>query len=164
MIRRNTDHRGRRVSLAIPAELHSAGVDIKALKLPHIGMQPGKRGWQAGVHWTFLVFMSLYIGVWGGLLWLLSGIGVHDWVLYICLPVAYIVAYLSPVPRWWWRCVGAHYVNRVIKSGHCPACGFLLNGLKAEDDGCLVCPECGAAWRKPASSSSKHDEVELGTL
>ncbi len=29
----------------------------------------------------------------------------------------------------------------------CPQCLYELHGLPAEDDGCVVCPECGAAWR-----------------
>ncbi len=29
----------------------------------------------------------------------------------------------------------------------CASCGYDLSGLKAEEDGCTVCPECGAAWR-----------------
>ncbi|MEM1165049.1 MAG: hypothetical protein AAGI30_02025 [Planctomycetota bacterium] len=29
----------------------------------------------------------------------------------------------------------------------CIACRFDLRGLEPEDDGCTVCPECGAAWR-----------------
>jgi cyanate permease len=32
----------------------------------------------------------------------------------------------------------------------CPACGFSLAGRFAEDDGCVVCSECGGAWRIPA--------------
>ncbi len=35
----------------------------------------------------------------------------------------------------------------------CPQCLYDLAGSPAEDDGCTVCPECGAAWRfgEPAS-------------
>ena len=35
----------------------------------------------------------------------------------------------------------------------CPACGYDLHDLKAEVDGCTVCPECGAAWRIEASKT-----------
>ncbi len=31
--------------------------------------------------------------------------------------------------------------------GKCASCGYDLNGLACEDDGCVACPECGAAWR-----------------
>lgn len=30
---------------------------------------------------------------------------------------------------------------------YCVACGYHLEGVSAEGDGCIVCPECGAAWR-----------------
>lgn len=29
----------------------------------------------------------------------------------------------------------------------CAVCGYRLSGLAAGDDGCVVCPECAAAWR-----------------
>lgn len=34
-----------------------------------------------------------------------------------------------------------------LADGRCPACGYALAGLAAGTDGCLACPECGAAWR-----------------
>jgi len=29
----------------------------------------------------------------------------------------------------------------------CLVCRYALDGLQPEPDGCIVCPECGAAWR-----------------
>ena len=34
----------------------------------------------------------------------------------------------------------------LVAEGVCGECGFLLDGLSPEHDGCLVCPECGHAW------------------
>jgi hypothetical protein len=34
-----------------------------------------------------------------------------------------------------------------VKNGICSACGYNIKGLEPQDDGCTVCPECGAAWR-----------------
>lgn len=34
--------------------------------------------------------------------------------------------------------------------GRCPQCAYRLSDLKSEHDGCVVCPECGAAWRAGA--------------
>ncbi len=31
----------------------------------------------------------------------------------------------------------------------CPSCRYDLAGLPADPDGCLVCAECGAAWKLP---------------
>ena len=29
----------------------------------------------------------------------------------------------------------------------CAACGYEMTGLAPQGEGCVVCPECGAAWR-----------------
>ncbi len=34
-----------------------------------------------------------------------------------------------------------------LSAGKCPACAYKLDGLKPEQVGCGVCPECGAAWK-----------------
>lgn len=33
-----------------------------------------------------------------------------------------------------------------LDRGRCPQCAYRLSDLKPEADGCIVCPECGAAW------------------
>jgi len=35
--------------------------------------------------------------------------------------------------------------------GLCPTCDAPLKGYVPDPDGCTVCPECGAAWRLPAT-------------
>ena len=43
------------------------------------------------------------------------------------------------------------YARRIttamMQEGLCLACAYDLCGLKVDTDGCVVCPECGAAWR-----------------
>lgn len=34
----------------------------------------------------------------------------------------------------------------ITRLTRCMACGYDLAGLGIDDDGCTVCPECGAAW------------------
>jgi len=34
-----------------------------------------------------------------------------------------------------------------VELGFCGGCGYDLRSLVAMEDGCVVCPECGAAWR-----------------
>jgi hypothetical protein len=34
-----------------------------------------------------------------------------------------------------------------VKRGRCASCRYSLIGVSAAPDGCVVCPECGAAWR-----------------
>jgi len=33
------------------------------------------------------------------------------------------------------------------RAGYCGSCGYGLDGAQVADDGCILCPECGAAWR-----------------
>jgi predicted Zn-ribbon and HTH transcriptional regulator len=34
-----------------------------------------------------------------------------------------------------------------IEAGRCPTCGYDLQDVRIDSDGCRVCPECGGAWR-----------------
>ena len=54
----------------------------------------------------------------------------------------------------WWLTLGSVRRRRFrrladvyLGSGRCASCAYALAGLAAEEDGCVVCPECGAAWR-----------------
>ncbi|MEM1185512.1 MAG: hypothetical protein AAGI53_11005 [Planctomycetota bacterium] len=38
----------------------------------------------------------------------------------------------------------------------CGGCGYPLDGLSLGEDGCVVCPECGAAWNVSGDSSSQR--------
>ncbi len=49
-----------------------------------------------------------------------------------------------------------------LSGGACPSCSYDLTAQEAAGDGCVVCPECGAAWeaarlRVPAESASDSD-------
>ncbi|MCA9306278.1 MAG: zinc ribbon domain-containing protein [Phycisphaerales bacterium] len=37
--------------------------------------------------------------------------------------------------------------RELVYRKRCASCGYSLAELTMEDDGCTVCPECGAAWR-----------------
>jgi len=67
---------------------------------------------------------------------------VWDWV---CAAIAIgMVIALSPI------LTGAllrHTSGGVLAAGRCPCCYYHLSLLPSEDDGCTVCPGCGAAWR-----------------
>lgn len=36
--------------------------------------------------------------------------------------------------------------------GVCPVCAYELTDLRPAEDGCVVCPECGGAWRAPRAA------------
>ncbi|MGD1914638.1 MAG: hypothetical protein ACFCBV_00405 [Phycisphaerales bacterium] len=38
--------------------------------------------------------------------------------------------------------------NHKLATGRCRACDYDLANLSPEADGCTVCPECSAAWRR----------------
>ena len=40
-----------------------------------------------------------------------------------------------------------HTFNYFLSRSQCPACLADLRGQAIEDDGCVVCPECHAAWK-----------------
>ncbi len=42
--------------------------------------------------------------------------------------------------------------SAAVEMGFCGGCGYKLAGLEREEDGCVVCPECGAAWKSVLSS------------
>jgi hypothetical protein len=45
-----------------------------------------------------------------------------------------------------------------LSQGHCASCGYKLDGLDIEPDGCVVCPECNAAWQHERISTKDTDE------
>lgn len=41
----------------------------------------------------------------------------------------------------------------MLRAQRCPSCGYTLSGVPKQEDGCVVCPECGGAWRAPRLTS-----------
>ncbi len=50
-------------------------------------------------------------------------------------------------------------VEVYLSTGRCASCGYMLAGLAMEGDGCVVCPECGAAWRAERIGVEESDRV-----
>jgi hypothetical protein len=42
----------------------------------------------------------------------------------------------------------ARIVSPCLKWGVCASCGYTLRDAQSQDDGCVVCSECGAAWKR----------------
>ena len=38
-------------------------------------------------------------------------------------------------------------MRAILRIGRCPSCLYELDGVPTEADGCIVCPECGGAWK-----------------
>jgi len=80
--------------------------------------------------------------------------------------VGFLVIYSIAVPGYlqvlWWiavivagrvfgRQLNLLHLNMLragaVVNHRCPGCRYELHGLSPESDGCVVCPECSAAWR-----------------
>lgn len=44
----------------------------------------------------------------------------------------------------------AQIADAMLAEGRCPACAYSIRTINRADDGCVVCPECGAAWTLPS--------------
>ncbi len=144
--RATVDHRGRRVRLAEPEQLEEHGVDTRAIGIPSNGMDSAGGPLSARMHWTsaaqlLILVFALYMPA----RMFTSWSGLAPWTAWFFAGAAFI-----PIARLigsWWDHVGPRFTQQIIVAGHCASCGFALAGLVTEDDGCVVCPECGAAWR-----------------
>lgn len=38
--------------------------------------------------------------------------------------------------------------SAIVRFGICPHCVYSLDGASVREDGCVLCPECGSAWRR----------------
>ncbi|MFI4898269.1 MAG: hypothetical protein ACIARR_10635 [Phycisphaerales bacterium JB059] len=54
------------------------------------------------------------------------------------------------IVRWRSETMGEPLTRARAERGRCRGCAFELEGVEAEPDGCVVCPECGGAWRLAA--------------
>lgn len=80
----------------------------------------------------------------------------HSWQ-----PLVHALLVLLTVYHMWWS---ARLYNRDVASGLlaaqlCPSCGYALSAIPPEPDGCSVCPECGAAWRRAALGSTRRERA-----
>lgn len=57
-----------------------------------------------------------------------------------------LVAWLIAM-RWARRRRFAQISEIYLGTGRCASCKYALTDLSPSDDGCVVCPECAAAWR-----------------
>ncbi len=161
------DDRGRRARLAPRANEEESGsgsekglpLELEQATLSQRGSSPtGKAG-------TFTVFVRV-----GSIPWLLFVVPAILLVLGILILAVLLLAralYVRPAilaigvagslyVLWWvyrltlrkWRLRqrAGRVVAQWLKTGRCASCGYSLQVIAVEQDGCKVCPECGAAW------------------
>lgn len=49
----------------------------------------------------------------------------------------------------------------LLRAGRCAACGFSLRDIETQHDGCVVCPECSAAWHRDRWRYQRDDAAKL---
>jgi hypothetical protein len=106
----------------------------------------------------FLVAAFMGVPVWFGLSFLAVQVfpGVQSQVGSLAVGVAGLIggaaASFAIVRLLWIPCVRRTYDRKFVAAamteGVCATCLYPLNGLAADGDGCVVCPECGGAWRR----------------
>ncbi len=70
------------------------------------------------------------------------GTALSDAVRAVLFPLGVVCLALLPVILRF-----ARIPKELVQDGRCAACLYDLSAAPTEDDGCTVCPECGAAWR-----------------
>jgi len=74
---------------------------------------------------------------------------VAEWfVLGVAVPAGLMLLGAGLLGDGWRRARG----RALVRLGRCGVCLYALEGLEPEGDGCVVCPECGAAWRVGAEA------------
>lgn len=67
---------------------------------------------------------------------------------------------LLALPEILWRTMPAArsrlVADEVLAAACCASCGYGLERVVSQDDGCTVCPECGAAWKLPTPAASNR--------
>lgn len=148
-----TDDRGRRVPTLVPplreprgAALGAITPDLFLAVCARVGarVEVSSRGWMiVGGVLVMLVGLVLTVpGVWNRgllMLWLYGVPGLFAGVMLVRSGMRFR-------PRF----PGASaddLARAVAAEGLCPSCAYSIRGLAMEPDGCVVCPECGSAWR-----------------
>jgi predicted RNA-binding Zn-ribbon protein involved in translation (DUF1610 family) len=79
-----------------------------------------------------------------------------QWGLPVWMRFVFLAASMAALVLLLWRvqrAATAQIARRVmLRYGWCASCGYSLEGVEFAADGCRVCPECGAAWRRSDAS------------
>lgn len=96
-----------------------------------------------------LAAIGMLMGLLGGSTALLSGwlgAGVPAWIM-PALASGVMVSVFVYRSRRAVKRIAPRIIDAFLFEGRCPGCGYVMDGMQTEPDGCRVCPECGAAWK-----------------
>jgi hypothetical protein len=143
---RSRDHRGQRIWLRDPKRMPTSfNLDRESDRLIATWMRANPlpiSEWVQPELVSVAIAIALPFAVW--LVW-----PFNSWV-FLAMTVLIGSFIMRPVNivllRW--------RAGAIAAIGRCPSCGYELAQLPIEPDGCVVCPECGAAWRRMEQPSS----------
>ncbi|MCG3123169.1 MAG: hypothetical protein GIKADHBN_01578 [Phycisphaerales bacterium] len=55
--------------------------------------------------------------------------------------------------------MAARVARAVVAEGYCAACAAPLSGVEPQDEGCVECPACAAAWKRETPAGARLSEV-----
>jgi hypothetical protein len=143
------DHRGRELPRLVPYDALPYEV-LKNLQSTREGKRYSQ-GEDSMYYWPtgWMSIIAVPILLVAVLLVALGGIAEGRWIMLLVLAgvlLLFEVLILLMRPRWL-RSMGALVARMCADAAICAGCGYTLHELRPAEDGCVVCPECGAAWR-----------------
>ncbi len=84
------------------------------------------------------------------------------WILPVSLGVGMSV-WFSLRARWGLKRLGPNVRLTMLNEGRCPSCSHQIHACPVQEDGCVVCPECGAAWRNEAIGTHRVSRASRPT-
>ncbi len=141
--------RGVRTRMAPYKTIARSGLTPEITGLPEMGeLEPKKKWKQTQYHWSSAIHMAGSLPLTIAVMIIGQNQGWH--FITIAFACALVIAPFAWVSRIiWYRAMSDLIATRLIELQHCPACIADLALLKPAEDGCTICPECGAAWRLP---------------
>jgi hypothetical protein len=136
------DHRGNAVEAR-----HTADAVAQLRRLT--GWKHPSRTWRSQVRSVALILgLTVILAATANVL---TALGLNGRLI-VGVTVAFVtLAALPWIGQWVRMGMARARCKRLLEHGWCGACGYPLQGLPVGNDGCVVCPECGAAWRRAPS-------------
>jgi ssDNA-binding Zn-finger/Zn-ribbon topoisomerase 1 len=150
-----SDSRGVAIRTATLNKLIRDGVDVTQLSRP-AGKDPATYRFEMQQIFSLNNLVYCVITIAGFILverLFVDALGVSRWLgygIYVTLLLTVNALYDFS----WNRHSAIGLCELLIYNSRCPKCVFNLARLPAEQDGCTVCPECGAAWKLPQQNES----------
>jgi hypothetical protein len=148
------DARGRKVTQLDPVALHLTHrhdvippENLRSIAAATDPLEVRRRPWL--VLWT-PIWILLWYTAFFGYFWIFNRWRGWDPVL-VCFAAFYFIFPIVFLLEGYFRARRARWerIRRImLEHRHCPHCGYDIRGLTPdEQDGAIVCPECGCAWK-----------------